>query len=217
MVVGAAEFWDGTGATAGDQVRIDAQVEADLGGYRFAENDVYTAGQMRGQWVDFLRGRYATGQVPLRTTDDQVGMWLGQIDAAVGQFATCPELCVSAGLAVDDLLRFDQVSPFGQEGPGSASRSLVTGVDAPVRLMAEAFPDCPVRDAVGWTLVAERAGRYDPSVLAREWVDLARFDGWVYAAAGFTPDEAAAAVADGTLDQDRVRVLAALRGVTLPV
>jgi hypothetical protein len=52
---------------------------------------------------------------------------------------------------------------------------------------------------------------------ARQWSAFTGSEPWLYAAAGFTIPEAHDALAAGTLDPAQARLLAALRGVTLPV
>lgn len=78
--------------------------------------------------------------------------------------------------------------------------------------------DATVRDAVGWLLVAAQVGVVDPVALVGPWADAGLgADGWLYAAAGLTPVEAAAALADGALSSPQALVLAAVRQVVPPV
>lgn len=86
-------------------------------------------------------------------------------------------------------------------------------------LRANALSDLPMRSAVGWVLAA------NGGTLARlQYLHVADWtraglgqDGWLYSAAGFTLAETLAARDRGSLDLDRARMLAGLRGVALPV
>jgi hypothetical protein len=98
-------------------------------------------------------------------------------------------------------------------------------------VLATSWPGMSARSGIGWVLAA----RGDRSLVTAQWVsetvpavevdDLVMpwgeaglfEDGWLYCAAGLSPAEASVQAAAGTVDRDALRVLAALRGVPVPV
>jgi hypothetical protein len=122
---------------------------------------------------------------------------------------------VDAGVAVADIANYCRARRGGTGHPALSVDTLVVELDE-VRTY---WGEVSVRDAVGWVLVSILLGM-DPIDVINRWYaprEGVMDGGWRYAAAGFTRDEIVQARADGTLDEDAVSTLIALRGdVILP-
>lgn len=124
-------------------------------------------------------------------------------------------VAVHAGLAPADLAL---MAPLLADGASSAQFDDL--LDALISLSTYSFHDETVRDTVGWIVGCWAAG--DRSLRAAEdrWAQWYEEDlvkgNWVFLAAGLSPAETAAGLADGSLSPGPARAMAALRGVTLP-
>lgn len=188
----------------------------------FADRDV------RDQWENLVTALVETGDVdpPAVTSCGPVAGWLGGVQAGISGDALAarwfrnPAIVLRHGVAFTDLARFGALLGWR---PNSTSSMLQEAVEA----IAEDDPGCPVRDALGWALLAasdaivrrRMAGvPLEVGSLTYRWrqVGLGR-SGWFYAAAGLTPGEARAGLDAGGLDEQVMAAMAALRGVPLPV
>jgi hypothetical protein len=92
---------------------------------------------------------------------------------------------------------------------------------ADLTLLASWYPQMTVRASVGWVLVQRTFSREHDVFLndrAKPWVEVGLGEeGWLFDAAGVPLAEAREQIAAGTADRETLRVLAALRGVPLPV
>ena len=159
--------------------------------------------------------------LPERTIDADLSEWVGPVSPRFAQHGIIvAEPLVAAGMALGDVIAFARANP--------PAPSTVTLEMADLHLFTQMCAlnrACPwpmtVRDAVGWVLVHGAKGSDAASRVAdlvRAYYEAGfRSEGWLYFAAGFAPDEAATAVAQGSLDRDRARMMAALRGSALPV
>lgn len=93
----------------------------------------------------------------------------------------------------------------------------VRGTNAPfwslgmrLSFIAETWPpDTTLRDAIGWLVVSQQEVSVHPATV-EAWAALTPH-GWVYAAAGLSPDEAAT----GSFTLPQVYLMAALRGIVV--
>ena len=142
-----------------------------------------------------------------RTCTVAVATWVGaQVHVPVGVH---PALATVAGggVAWDDLVLFSRVCLRGGSIPDDAAVVL----NAELRTgFAQHSPGMPVRDALGWMLVAAQRGQ-DTRVLMRSWAPGSANSGWVFVAAGLCPAEA------DRLTVRQALVMAGLRGTFLPV
>jgi hypothetical protein len=86
--------------------------------------------------------------------------------------------------------------------------------------MDERWPHVSLRDSVGWALTHQAlwvpdAGDQGAWMLPFADVGLVEV-GWLFAAAGFSPEEAVGHVKAGRVDEDALATLAVLRGVAVP-
>jgi hypothetical protein len=127
---------------------------------------------------------------------------------------------VSAGVCLDDIAAWSRTWGMHRALPDAASSSLATDLGA----MWECWPAMTLRDAVGWTLLGGscQPGKVDARDLACTWGGPGRGwqhpmpGGWWYAAAGLTWDETQGLLGTGSLDEDAVAALVALRGAAVP-
>jgi hypothetical protein len=149
-----------------------------------------------------------------RSTDEPVSSWIQRLVETNGaeRFTGLVQIA-EFGVAPSDAYALSRRRDGAPFPPGGVADQLPYWLGR----IATQCPRVGVRDAIGWTLAigftwAARASLMSP------WIRLgAGADRWVYAAAGITPAEYAEATAAGTLTSDQARLLAGLRGVTLPV
>ena len=198
-------------------------------------------------WAQTERDVAALVPLPQRTTDAWLDEWIGPVRQAheTGSRHPVGVGLVGAGVALGDLAAYatGHLSPTAPvERIEVVPLRLLMALSVMVPHDADAHgqdwgggrvPRLRVRDAIGWLLVhqfsvrtlphgtaAGRAAGLGPErgQLVQDWTAVGLgHDGWLYAAAGLSPDEAAAALADGSLDEGRAQAMAVLRGVALPV
>lgn len=119
---------------------------------------------------------------------------------------------VRAGLARSDLYAVSRSSRIGSPHPETAAHRLETTAGVVLSFLS-------VRAMVGWVCadgaISDPGWQYGH---VHDWAEAGLGEiGWLYAAAGFTLAETLAAKRSGALDPGQARLMAALRGVTLPV
>lgn len=177
-------------------------------------------------WAKVEQALAAVHRLPDRTTNEPLTEWLGPVRGGYRDATEPSEPLVAAGMALADVVAFVNAC----EPRDSTDLLVMSDVNLLTTLvnLARATPvPLGVRDALGWVLVcgAAASGRTRPVADRHATVEdvvglwaavglAAR--GWVFTAAGFSPAEAAARVEDGSLDEARATVMAALAGAVLP-
>ena len=142
------------------------------------------------------------------------GGWSWRPDVPVPDPAThAAVLAVRTGVAVQDLYAMSWALRQGLPARPDSTVLRLTWV------IGSDLAGLPLRSVVGWILAGHVIPERQPVF---QWVEPwvrsgLGHDGWLYAAAGFTLAETRAAMGAGDLDPAQAAMLAALRGVTLPV
>lgn len=153
--------------------------------------------------------------VPARTVDTPVVQWIDGVDdaLAVGLTHRNPVLGVAAemvrlGVAPGDLLAFSLYLHGTQKEIRHAPREAAFRL---AKVLKWRYNHGGLRAGIGWALI----DRYDTPW---EWQKAGLVEeGWRFAAAGLSPNEALAMIETGSVDRDRLSFMAAMRGVALPV
>lgn len=153
------------------------------------------AQRMGAERVDLAAGRTAVGS-------DEHAAFVADAVAAV-----------RAGLGVADLFGLGSAARLrlGQYGrPNGTALSVQSAASRVLSFLS-------LGALVGWLTVEGSFTGGDRFERVHAWAQAGLGeDGWLYAAAGFSPAEAQVGLADGSLDAGRARVLAVLRGAVLP-
>ena len=178
-------------------------------------------------WLEAARMFHADDEMLVsvrRTTEQPMRVWATRVQ--FGDYVNEMYGFVHAGVAWDDLVSLGALLAVSPTGNGSgrprtpemvATRAMLA-IDSGLWTVDR---EMPTRSAIGWVLHCWHAGLPDK---VQEITDTVQAwhghgmveDGYRFAAAGFTPDEAARARQDGTVDANELRLMAALRGAVLP-
>lgn len=166
---------------------------------------VATTTRMAPEWATAMMA-----QMALAAHGD---LWWPQGRAVPPSGAWWATVVVEGGLALPDLCAIaPALSPY--LGPNGTARDLACTA-------GHLFPGCSLRSAVGWLVASVVSPNFEPFTGHRLYEQWARegfgADEWMYAAAGFTPVEADAALKAGTLGPSQALAMAVLRGASVPV
>ena len=149
-----------------------------------------------------------------------VGHPIGQVEVRDSFGRSHIQALTKAGMALQDVLHVSRVSaPDGTGLPTWRTAQITAGA---VRVLARAWPEMGLRDAVGWMLWAPTQDGFvwdDLGALVGAWLNDPTIgaDGWVYAAAGFSASETASALRAGALDAKDALAMVGLRAGIVPV
>lgn len=185
------------------------------------------------EWLDLAREVDRHRIVTPVTTSEDVYVWAAdlsyamyegkdgffaftQADPPIRGHARDAVIAVDLGLAPGDLWAMAPLLGANIQFP--TFESILEAFTSSAR---SSFANETVRDMVGWLVACSAAGDTTTDEAEERWAQWyeANLEGrhWVYLAAGLSPTETAAGLADGTLGPDQARAMAALRGVALPV
>lgn len=180
------------------------------------------------QWALFAEELSRYGVCCPVTTSEGAGAWSTRVTDTLAASATEPMpwerdkrvvrdqdvrdamIVVDAGVAVQDLYAVAVATGSNQDAGFAA--------DQVIGLASAWFSGRTVRDMVGWVLATSAEEKDLSSMVATvdRWEQAGIAQGWRYAAVGLAVEEVVAGLRDGTLTQDRLSVMAALRGVQSP-